>query len=351
MGNSLRGFAEVGKVSYMMMMKPTLEQKAALLMPANTPTMAPPPPRHAQPTCAELLSELMGMIALDPQPRGYAFESFLTRLFGKFGLAPRGGFRTTGEQIDGSFVLAGQTYLVEAKWKNDKTPAADLLSFQGKVGNRLNGTRGLFISYSGFTDVGLFAFGRGGSVICMDGTDLSDSLRSGIPFDLVIEQKVRRASETGEVYSTVCDLFSRYTGRFTEGRELHSQSDKRLLVEFREIVAVPRVQWLRDHHFGNPTDRSHVSEFERINCCWQNCEFEDFELRAPFERVKDALKLFAHLTWTYLLAVPSSSSVRFEIGRARISAEEAEKALNEAAIQLANAIDTFLLVSDKLIST
>jgi len=37
-------------------------------------------------------------------------------MFQSFGLAPRVDFRLVGEQIDGSFKLNGQTYLVEAKW-------------------------------------------------------------------------------------------------------------------------------------------------------------------------------------------------------------------------------------------
>ena len=72
----------------------------------------------------------MALSSLDPQPRGYAFEAFLKRVFDAFGLLPRGGFRTTGEQIDGSFVLAGETYLLEAKWHNALTPAADFTLFR-----------------------------------------------------------------------------------------------------------------------------------------------------------------------------------------------------------------------------
>jgi hypothetical protein len=173
----------------------------------SQPFAPQPPPSFDMPNYAGLLGELMDLNNLEPQPRGFAFEDFLKKLFSVFGLLPRGGFRTTGEQIDGSFVLAGETYLLEAKWHNGLTSAADLHTFQGKLNARVNWARGLFVSYSGFSQDGLTAYGRGGSVICMDGLDLHDALRGQIPLDHVLELKVRRSVETGEVLARVSDLF------------------------------------------------------------------------------------------------------------------------------------------------
>lgn len=172
----------------------------------------PPAPAHEIPNYAGFLSDLMALNNLPPQQRGYAFEAFLKRTFGAFGLLPRGGFRTTGEQIDGSFVLDAETYLLEAKWHNHPTPAADLHVFQGKLRARVNWVRGLFVSYSGFTAEGLVAFGRGGSLGCMDGFDLYEALNGQIPFNHVLAQKVRHAAETGEVMARVRDLFPSYRG-------------------------------------------------------------------------------------------------------------------------------------------
>jgi hypothetical protein len=64
----------------------------------------------------ELAARLIEISQLHPQRRGRRFEGFLGEMFERFGLAPRGDFRLVGEQIDGSFKLNGQTYLVEAKW-------------------------------------------------------------------------------------------------------------------------------------------------------------------------------------------------------------------------------------------
>jgi hypothetical protein len=176
----------------------------------QVPQAAPVPAFHI-PDYTALLGELMGLHSIHPQQRGYAFEGFLKKLFNVHGLLARGGFRTTGEQIDGSFHLAGETYLLEAKWQNSTTPAADLFIFQGKIRQRTTWARGLFVSYSGFTADGLVAFGRGGSVICMDGLDLQDALHGQIPLNHVLEQKVRRSVETGDVLTRVRDLFRRAT--------------------------------------------------------------------------------------------------------------------------------------------
>lgn len=62
-----------------------------------------------------LVSEMDEMKTLAPHPRGFRFEAWLAELFSTFKLAPRSSFRNTGEQIDGSFRLNDDFYLIEAK--------------------------------------------------------------------------------------------------------------------------------------------------------------------------------------------------------------------------------------------
>ena len=70
------------------------------------------------PTLYERLAmSLNGVESLPPQQRGFAFERFLDTLFAVFKLSPRKSFRLVGVQIDGSFELHANTYLVEAKWQ------------------------------------------------------------------------------------------------------------------------------------------------------------------------------------------------------------------------------------------
>jgi hypothetical protein len=153
--------------------------------------------------------ELVALARLRPQPRGYAFERFLTALFDCYGLQAREPFRLRGEQIDGSFQLSGETYLVEAKWQSPPVDAAALHTFHGKLEQKAAWARGLFISDSGFSAEGLDAFGRGKRVICMDGLDLSDTLTRSLSLQLVLERKVRQAAETGTAFVRVRDLFPR----------------------------------------------------------------------------------------------------------------------------------------------
>lgn len=165
-----------------------------------------PKPAFDRSKLLALKNDLIGFTSLPPQKRGYAFETFLHDLFNVYGLKARKPFRLIGEQIDGSFVLQGDTYLLEAKWQSAPTGAADLHIFHGKLEQKAAWARGLFVSDSGFTEDGLAAFGRGKRVICMDGLDLSETLSRELPLDQVLDQKARRATETGQIFARVRDL-------------------------------------------------------------------------------------------------------------------------------------------------
>lgn len=166
-----------------------------------------PTPANVPVPVETLKSELMALNPLSPQQRGYAFERFLITLFKAYGLQPNSPFRLVGEQIDGSFKFEGEFYLIEAKWQDARTPAADLRNFYGKVQGKASWTRGLFVSNSGFTDEGLHAFGRSKSIVCMDGLDIWTMLDRKIPLPEVLDRKLRRAAEHGDVFRSVMDLF------------------------------------------------------------------------------------------------------------------------------------------------
>jgi hypothetical protein len=158
---------------------------------------------------AKSLSErLAGLQALSPQERGLQFEGFLSELFAVHSLAPRGSFRLVGEQIDGSFHLHSDTYLLEAKWHGPQIGFGDLMTFSGKASGKAAWARGLFVSMSGFTADGLDAFSRGRrtNLICVDGLDLYDVLSRRVPLVAVLEEKARRAAETNRAYVPVREL-------------------------------------------------------------------------------------------------------------------------------------------------
>lgn len=177
----------------------------------DTPAPAKPEPA-AKPTFdkvnyGELQAGLLTLASMAAQPRGFAFEKYLKQLFDAFGLEARSAFRLVGEQIDGSFLLGDETYLLEAKWHNEQTGIGDLHAFHGKIDQKAAWARGLFISYSGFSDQGLQAFGRGKRVICVDGADLAEAFMRALSLPDVLNRKVRRAAETGAAFVRVRDLF------------------------------------------------------------------------------------------------------------------------------------------------
>ena len=155
----------------------------------------------------ELKAELLALSPVSPQECGYRFERFLHALFAAHHLRPREPFRNRGEQMDGSFVLGSDTYLVEAKWVHQQIGVAELFAFEGKLLDKPPWARGLFVSWSGFSEDGLYRFGKAKRTVCMSGQDLYELLDRRLPLDHVIDKKVRRAVETGLPFTPVRDLF------------------------------------------------------------------------------------------------------------------------------------------------
>jgi hypothetical protein len=136
--------------------------------------------------------------ASNRQAAGIALEKLLNRLFLLFDLNPREGFRITGEQIDGTFTLDNETYLLEAKWEAKPINEAALLTFRGKIEGKSVFTRGLFLSINGFTAQALASITRGKqpTFILADGADLSPVFEQAIRFDDLLR---RNLAETGEM--------------------------------------------------------------------------------------------------------------------------------------------------------
>lgn len=153
-------------------------------------------------------NDLIQLTSLKPQERGFAFERFLNQLFAVYNLDPRSSFRIVGEQIDGSFQMGSDIYLLEAKWHDKPTDQADLLVFHGKISGKSTWSRGLFVSYNGFSPDGLSAFSRGRqtNIIGMTSEDLYHILNGEMSLLEAINRKVRRAAETGEFFVSVFTL-------------------------------------------------------------------------------------------------------------------------------------------------
>lgn len=88
-----------------------------------------------------------------------------------------------------------------------KTGNADLHAFHGKLDQKISWARGVFISWAGFTKSGLDAWGRGKKVICVSGYDLVLMLKNNISFRMLMEEKIRRAAETGNLYIKIDEIY------------------------------------------------------------------------------------------------------------------------------------------------
>ena len=138
----------------------------------------------------------------DRQKAGLALEGLLNGLFELAGMKPRRPFRVTGEQIDGSFELDNEIYLLEAKWERSPVPEADLLVFRGKVEGKSQFTRGVFLSINGFSAEGMDAISRGKqpNFFLLDGYDLTVVLEGQIAFPAMLRAKLRALAEEGKVF-------------------------------------------------------------------------------------------------------------------------------------------------------
>ncbi len=170
--------------------------------PSGTPTVLP-----NREVLNSLSQKLLGLTSLAPHPRGYAFEKFLQELFAAFHMSPKRPFRVVGEQIDGSLDLDRETYLIEAKWQNAPIDAKELYAFHMKISGKAAWTRGLFVSYTGFSRDSFAAYSKGhpANFIILDGLDLHVILagENGRFLDLptCLREKIRCLAETGSMVS------------------------------------------------------------------------------------------------------------------------------------------------------
>lgn len=155
------------------------------------------------------------------QTAGRALERILNELFAIFGLHPNPPFRVDGEEIDGSFDLDNETYLVEAKWERDPLSEAPLLVFRGKIEGKSAFTRGVFIALNGVSDAAQRAITQGKQPVffLVDGCDLDAVLSGGIELDTFLRLRMRLLAERGrvvvpypELRKSKCESSSRAVG-------------------------------------------------------------------------------------------------------------------------------------------
>lgn len=139
---------------------------------------------------------------LSQQQKGYAFEQFLNQLFKALNLSPRASYRTATDQIDGSFLLDGNTVLLEAKYRGASPSKDDLIIFANKIATKSQFTRGLFICQAKIPDyvVDYFKLTERKTFIVMTVEELYLVLSESQDPVGVLRQKFRYLEETGIVF-------------------------------------------------------------------------------------------------------------------------------------------------------
>jgi hypothetical protein len=140
---------------------------------------------------------------LEPQKKGYAFESIVTELMRISGIPVEEPFRIVGEQIDGAIKYDGHYYLLELKWTAEKSDPKEIGHFYFKVEGKMQ-ARGLFVSMNGFTDGAISTLPKGKDlkILLLDGQHVSNVIYGMYKFQELLEHAIRQASLRGEIY---CD--------------------------------------------------------------------------------------------------------------------------------------------------
>jgi hypothetical protein len=145
-----------------------------------------------------------GLSNPDRQEAGYDLEDVLADLFRLSEIEYRRSFRTETQQIDGHFKFEAFDYLVEAKWRKGQPTQAEMGGFKEKVSDKLESTRGLFVSIPGFRPEVVERFnGHGAKIIFMDGMHLTHILEGRIDLADALRRMIEAAAQKGLVYTAL----------------------------------------------------------------------------------------------------------------------------------------------------
>lgn len=144
-----------------------------------------------------------------PQAKGYAFEKYLNSLFKAFNLDPHASYRTEYDQIDGSFVLGGNTILIEAKYRTKAIPKDDLILFSNKIESKSHFPKGLFITYSPVDVKALEYFtDNSARIVVLTVEELFLLCQNQYSLPLILQAKFRILDEYGIIYKHIMTIIN-----------------------------------------------------------------------------------------------------------------------------------------------
>jgi hypothetical protein len=146
----------------------------------------------------------------DAQERGRLLEDFLNRFFAAFRIQSIGRFHRNegGEQIDGAFKWEGWHYIVECKWQKRLSDIRELDSLSGKIRRSGEGTMGMFLSITGWSDhvPTLLKQEQEKKIILIDGYDLRLTLDTDFSFCQLLDKKIEALRVYAEPFFSAVNL-------------------------------------------------------------------------------------------------------------------------------------------------
>jgi len=154
------------------------------------------------------LEDLSGL-QKTPQARGIRFNGLFAEMLRCWGIeADVSTARPGNGEIDVTFTLAGERYLVEAKWEKGKTNADPLFKLHGRLRQRLRGPIGIFMSMAGYTSDAVDGLNRGSQLemLLFDRSHFEAMLSGLVPPQELIQLAHDRAAFRGEAYASLFTL-------------------------------------------------------------------------------------------------------------------------------------------------
>lgn len=144
-----------------------------------------------------------------PQSRGQRFNEVIASTLRCWGIDAQVSVRSAGE-IDVAFAIGSQRYVLEAKWEKNKADTGDLAKLQRRVGQRFQGTVGLFLAMAGYTPDALSEVDRGArlEVLLLDRHHFEAMLSGFVPPQELLKRLHDRAAFRGEAYTPLLDLLT-----------------------------------------------------------------------------------------------------------------------------------------------
>ena len=141
------------------------------------------------------------------QQKGYAFEIYLKHLFEAFNLDVRASYRTENDQIDGSFILNGNTVLIEDKYRTTEISKDDLLLFSHKIETKSPFTKGVFVTLSRPSDKVIeYFYDKSSRFILFTVEEIYILLENKNSLINILTKKFRHLEETGNIFHHVMYL-------------------------------------------------------------------------------------------------------------------------------------------------